>query len=116
MTSPTSPYLFKEGSEKDILFIEKGLKENPFAIFIRKIACEFPDEILNDFIYCKTKEGKLWIVWLDLFFWRKCLFFVFYGICSISFIMIIGLWFGLFKNYEYNYFFEIIQKYTLYLY
>jgi hypothetical protein len=88
MASPTSPYLFKEGSIKDKKFIEDGLKENQFAIFIRKIAPEFPDVVLNDFIYNKTKEEKLWIVWINPFFWRKTLILCFYFICMSSFITI----------------------------
>jgi hypothetical protein len=51
MTSPTSPHLFKEGSNEDILFIEKQLKENKYALFLRKVDINFPDEIINDFIY-----------------------------------------------------------------
>jgi hypothetical protein len=50
MASPTSPHVFKEGNEQDLLFIEKSLRENKYAIFIRKIAPEFPDEILNKYI------------------------------------------------------------------
>lgn len=51
MSSPTSPHLFKEGSNEDILFIEKQLKENKYALFLRKVDVSFPNEILNNFIY-----------------------------------------------------------------
>jgi hypothetical protein len=51
MSSPTSPHLFKEGSNQDILFIEKQLKENKYALFLRKVDVSFPDETLNNFIY-----------------------------------------------------------------
>jgi hypothetical protein len=51
MSSPTSPYLFKDGTNEDILFIEKQLKENKYALFLRKVDVSFPDTILNDFIY-----------------------------------------------------------------
>ena len=54
MTSPTSPYLFINGTDKDKMFIENGLKDHPCAIFIRKISPDFPDNILIDFIYNKT--------------------------------------------------------------
>ena len=85
MTSPTSPYLFKDGSVKDKKFIEDGLKENQFAIFIRKIAPEFPDVILNDFIYNKTKEQR---IRFHPFFWRKLFILCFYFIGGCSFISI----------------------------
>jgi len=91
MSNPTSPYLFKDGSSRDVKFIEDGLKENQFSIFIRKISREFPDDILNDFIYNKTKEERLWIVWLNLFFWRKCCIVIFYIITGISMVSIMGL-------------------------
>lgn len=50
-TSPTSPHLFKEANELDILFIEKNIKENNFAMFLRKVSPEFPDETLKKYIY-----------------------------------------------------------------
>jgi hypothetical protein len=51
MSSSTSPHLFKKGDETDIKFIEESLKENKFAVFIRKISPDFPDEIINNYIY-----------------------------------------------------------------
>jgi hypothetical protein len=51
MTSATSPHLFKTGCEKDISFIETQLKTNKHAMFIRKVAPVFPDNILNHYIY-----------------------------------------------------------------
>jgi hypothetical protein len=51
MTNSTSPYLFKQGSKQDIYFIEKQLKENKYALFLRKVDVSFPDETLNNFIY-----------------------------------------------------------------
>jgi hypothetical protein len=51
MTSATSPHLFKEGNTVDLLFIKNGIKKNKYAIFLRKISPEFPDDILNEFIY-----------------------------------------------------------------
>lgn len=50
MTSPTSPYLFIEGSLKNIKFIESNLQQHKYAMFIRKISPDFPDYILNRFI------------------------------------------------------------------
>jgi hypothetical protein len=51
MSSPTSPYLFKEPTEENIHFIEKQLKENKYALFLRKVDITFPDETLKHFIY-----------------------------------------------------------------
>lgn len=55
-SSPTSPHVFKNGDADDINFIDKELERNPCAIFIRKIAVEFPDNILWEYIYEKTKK------------------------------------------------------------
>lgn len=57
MASPTSPHIFKLGNDKDILFIEQTLKEHDMVMFIRKIAPEFPDEILDKYIYQYSKEA-----------------------------------------------------------
>jgi hypothetical protein len=57
MASPTSPHVFKLGNDKDILFIEQTLKEHDMVMFIRKIAPEFPDEILDKYIYQYSKEA-----------------------------------------------------------
>lgn len=56
MANSTSPHLFKEANEQDILFIDKELERNIHAMFIRKIAPEFPDEILRHYIYEHDKE------------------------------------------------------------
>lgn len=55
-SSTTSPHVFKEANEEDIKFIEKELEKNSFSIFIRKIAPEFPDEILRHYIYEHKKN------------------------------------------------------------
>jgi hypothetical protein len=46
MTTPTSPYLFKDATEENINIIEKQLKENKYAMFLRKVDREFPDATL----------------------------------------------------------------------
>ena len=51
MTSTTSPHVFKEGNEQDIKFIENEMKEKKYQMFIRKVAPEFPDTILEQYIY-----------------------------------------------------------------
>jgi hypothetical protein len=55
-SSTTSPHVFKDADEDDIKFIDKELERNPYHIFIRKVASEFPDEILRHYIYEHDKE------------------------------------------------------------
>lgn len=47
MSSPTSPYLFEEANDENINVIEKLLKENPCAMFLRKVHKRFPDEAIK---------------------------------------------------------------------
>lgn len=44
MSSPTSPYVFKEATDMNINIIQNLLKENKYAMFLRKVDREFPDE------------------------------------------------------------------------
>lgn len=83
MTSPTSPYLFVNGSQKDIQFIENNLQQHKYAMFIRKISPDFPDNILDRFIYKLNEvveKEKLQIMpFLKfLFFIIMVQFFIFY--------------------------------------
>jgi len=48
MSSPTSPHSFTEGSEENINIICNLLKENKYAIFLRKVRRSFPDEVLKE--------------------------------------------------------------------
>jgi hypothetical protein len=59
MTSPTSPYLFKEVNERDIKFIDDSLETNKYAVFIRKISPEFPDDIIKYYISNKEADNAL---------------------------------------------------------
>lgn len=56
MTTTTSPHVFKEANEKDIKIIDSELEKNNYVMFIRKIAIEFPNDILKQYIYEKTRE------------------------------------------------------------
>ena len=56
MTSSTSPHVFKDANTLDIQCIEKSLKENKYSIFLRKVDTQFPDTILNYYIYEYTKK------------------------------------------------------------
>jgi len=61
----TSPHIFKDACEDDITFINKELKINPYNIFIRKVATEFPDEILKHYIYEYGKEYDSQLVLIE---------------------------------------------------
>lgn len=49
MSSPTSPHVFTEGTDKDITFIQDFLRENKYTMFLRKVDKYFPDDILEKF-------------------------------------------------------------------
>lgn len=55
MTSSTSPHIFKDVNEQDIKFIDAELERNKYAMFIRKVAVDFPDDILRHYIYENSK-------------------------------------------------------------
>jgi hypothetical protein len=59
MASATSPHMFKEANEKDIKFIDSELKleKNKCVMFIRKVAPEFPNDILRHYIYEHNKDN-----------------------------------------------------------
>jgi len=71
MTNSTSPHLFREGCERDLLFIEQTLNRENNIMFIRKISIDFPDDILKKYIYeySKMKDDKL--VLKDPFYMKK---------------------------------------------
>ena len=49
MSSSTSPYIFKSGSQAEIDYIQNAKEKNKFFFFLRKIGSEFPDSILGKF-------------------------------------------------------------------
>ena len=51
MSSSTSPYLFKEGSEENVNIICNLLKENKYAMFLRKVHRDFPNSIIKDIMH-----------------------------------------------------------------
>jgi hypothetical protein len=48
MSSPTSPYVFKDATPENINLIKKQLKDAPYAMFLRKVDREFPDAVLKE--------------------------------------------------------------------
>jgi hypothetical protein len=57
MASPTSPYLFEVESPENINIIGELLKENKYAMFLRKVHPSFPDQTIKD-IWQKNIEHK----------------------------------------------------------
>jgi len=51
MSSPTSPYVFKEGTTENIEIISDLLKKNKYAMFLRKVDKSFPDSVLKELMY-----------------------------------------------------------------
>lgn len=76
MTSPTSPHLFKDANNIDIQFIEDELSKNDNLMFIRKIAPEFPDEVLRRYIYNHSKKRDDMLKINDPFILRKIIFYL----------------------------------------
>lgn len=48
MSSPTSPYVFKDATSENIKIIYKLLKENKYAMFLRKVDSSFPDSTIKE--------------------------------------------------------------------
>jgi hypothetical protein len=80
MMSATSPYLFKDANGTDIKFIDTELEKNKYAMFIRKMAPEFPDDVLKNYIYEKNKErdDALVIITPPLFIYLKIKYYLYY--------------------------------------
>ena len=59
MSSPTSPYLFKEATLENINIIKNLLKENPYAMFLRKVDRAFPDAALKEIMENNFSNANL---------------------------------------------------------
>ena len=75
MSSFTSPHIFKEGNALDLKFINGELERNSYAMFIRKIASEFPDAILQKYIY-QNEDNDLVIIKPFAMTCQDCLIFL----------------------------------------
>jgi len=84
MTSKTSPHVFKNADKTDIAFIEKFLKENKYTMFIRKVSPEFPDTVLQKYIYNYSKD-----VYEDNDPCVFSIFSIFYYVVSLLFLLFI---------------------------
>lgn len=82
MTSATSPHIFKDANAQDIQFIEENLKKNDYAMFIRKVSPDFPDDIIRKYI-CKKDDHLIFCEPL-LFIYRRWILHIlnilFYGL------------------------------------
>jgi len=96
--SPTSPHLFKEGNETDIQFINKSLKTDKYVMFIRKVAPEFPDTLLREYIYEKSKESDDKLIVITPFsFYKKYIYFSLYGLLLLLLFKYILYFYKVFK-------------------
>jgi hypothetical protein len=80
MSSFTSPHTFKDANNADIKFIDTELDKNKYAMFIRKMAPEFPDDVLRGYIYKKNKarDDALVIITPPLFIYIKIKYYLYY--------------------------------------
>jgi hypothetical protein len=76
-TSSTSPWLFKDNSKENIEFIENGLAENKCAIFLRKVATDFPDDVLMEYINKPDEDFESIVFGTSTEFIKQFLFFLF---------------------------------------
>jgi hypothetical protein len=91
MMNSTSPYLFSEVCDQDLQFIEKTLATNKYIMFLRKVAPEFPDSVISNFIEKNNTSVETerqqhflfpYLIWIFL----KMSFYVglfYYGYCLI---------------------------------
>ena len=80
MSSFTSPHTFKDANSVDIKFIDTELEKNKYALFIRKMSPEFPDDILRGYIYEKNKhrDDALVVVTPPFFIYLKIKKYLYY--------------------------------------
>jgi hypothetical protein len=89
MESSTSPHLFKNVNELDIKFIDNIFNEHKYVSFIRKISPEFPDSILNEYIYNKNKKEDDLLILNEPFIFKYNRFKIF--INNIKFYLLSSL-------------------------
>jgi len=97
MSSFTSPHIFKDVNNADLKFIDTELEKNKYALFIRKIAPEFSDDTLNNYIYRKNKhrDDALVIVMPPLFIYLRIKYYLYYfGLYGLP--LLLGLYLAFF--------------------
>ena len=88
-TNANSPHLFKEANELDIKFIDDSLEKDKYVMFIRKVAPEFPDEILKYYIYEHSKKKDEHLVLREplLFVFLRWKPYCYYGLPTIIILL-----------------------------
>ena len=86
MSNATSPHSF-DGTDEDIEFILKELQINKYAIFLRKVSPNFPNNLLKDIIY-NTNNNHVYDNNFISFIRRKkgCFYYFKYIIC-VAFLL-----------------------------
>jgi len=92
MTSPTSPFVFKDASKENIDYINENKKNNKYSIFLRKIDTSFPDEILQEIIM-KTPKYKYLNFKCGILYTFLSFYYLFIQYQKIIFINFIFLFF-----------------------
>jgi hypothetical protein len=95
MASPTSPHLFKEANNRDIKFIDDSLETNKYAAFIRKIAPEFPDDVLRKYIFEQDDSDLVIIEPSIVIYKRYKRYVIYYLLPVIGFVGFLYLFFRL---------------------
>ena len=90
MSSATSPHIFKDADEEDIKFIDRELESNFYAMFIRKVSPEFPDEILRYYIF--KEDNELILIEPNEFFIQKCKKNIYY-LFMVCFLLYISIYY-----------------------
>jgi hypothetical protein len=85
MVTATSPYLFSVSSKENTAFIEENLAKHEYMFFIRKMAPEFPDSVLNKYIYEYSLERDNKLIIVNWFLIKK-VYHVLLGLLSIAFL------------------------------
>jgi len=93
MTNSTSPHIFVDGNHKDLYFIEKTLNENNNIMFIRKIAKDFPDKILEKYIYEYSKYQDDKLILKNPFYMKQIFIKITKWITAFFILFIFFIWF-----------------------
>ncbi len=83
MSSPTSPYVFKESTTENINIISNLLKENKYAMFLRKIDRSFPDSTIKELMNTNFEDKKTHKLYFCIIFYNALVFsciYLFYNI------------------------------------
>ena len=89
-SSSTSPYVFKNGSSKELSFISESITQNKYAFFMRKVNKSFPDDAIRKIIQENIISDSFWEIvkqWICV-----------YSLDALKIAIII-----IFASYQYSY-------------